>query len=191
VAADLGGGAAAARTLADEATRVLGGHVDVLVNNAGIYPGGPSVDVDERTFDAVFGLNVKAPFFLTSALVPNMAERGTGTVINIGSWVGTLALRGSAMYGSSKAALELLTKAWSAEFGPAGVRVNAVAPGLVRTDSSPARVERQDRLAQATPAQRTGTPEEIAAAVVYLASDEASFVHGAVFAVDGGRIAAV
>ena len=92
---------------------------------------------------------------------------------------------------SSKAALELLTKAWSAEFGPAGVRVNAVAPGLVRTDETPARVERQDRLTQPTPAQRLGTPEEIAAAAVYLASDEASFVHGAIFAVDGGRVAAV
>jgi NAD(P)-dependent dehydrogenase (short-subunit alcohol dehydrogenase family) len=191
VAADLGGGAAAARALADEATRVLGGHVDVLVNNAGIFPGGPSADVDERTFDAVFALNVKAPFFLTSALAPRMAERGTGAVINTGSWVGTLALRGSALYGSSKAALELLTKAWSAEFGPAGVRINAVAPGLVRTDGDEARVERQNRLAQGTSAGRPGTPEEIASAVVYLASDEASFVHGAVFAIDGGRVAAV
>ncbi len=132
-----------------------------------------------------------APFFLTSALAPRMAERGTGAVINTGSWVGTLALRGSALYGSSKAALELLTKAWSAEFGPAGVRINAVAPGLVRTDGDEARVERQNRLAQGTSAGRPGTPEEIASAVVYLASDEASFVHGAVFAIDGGRVAAV
>ena len=191
VTADLGAGVVACRTLADEATKVLGGHVDVLVNDAGIFPGGPSVDVDERTFDAVFGLNVKAPFFLTSALAPQMAERGAGAVINIGSWVGSLALGGSALYGSSKAALELLTKAWSAEFGPSGVRVNAVSPGLVRTGGTAAAAELQDRLAQATPARRPGTPEEIASAVVYLASDEASFVHGAIFAVDGGRVAAV
>ncbi|MDB5058624.1 MAG: short-chain dehydrogenase, partial [Chloroflexi bacterium] len=133
VTADLSQGVEAARRLADEATRVLGGRVDVLVNNAGIFPGGPTADVDEETFDAVYRVNVKAPFFLTAALAPRMAERGTGAIINIGSWVGSLALGGSAMYGSSKAALELLTKAWSAEFGPAGVRVNAVSPGLVRT----------------------------------------------------------
>jgi NAD(P)-dependent dehydrogenase (short-subunit alcohol dehydrogenase family) len=190
VTADLSEGVEAARRLADEATRALGGHVDVLVNNAGMFPGGPTADVDEETFDTVFELNVKAPFFLTAAIAPRMAERGTGAIINIGSWVGSLALQGSAMYGSSKAALELLTKAWAAEFGPAGVRVNAVSPGLIQTDGTAERISRQRVLAQPTPARRVGTPEEIASAVVYLASDEASFVHGAIFAVDGGRVAA-
>ena len=128
---------------------------------------------------------------MTAALAPRMAERGTDAVINIGSWVGTLALRGSALYWSSKAALHLLTQTWSADFAPAGVRANRVAPGLVRTDETVARVERQVRLAQPTPAGRPGTPEEIAAAVVYLAGDDSSFVHGAVFAVDGGRVASV
>jgi NAD(P)-dependent dehydrogenase (short-subunit alcohol dehydrogenase family) len=191
VIADLSNGVEASRHLAEEATRLLGGRIDVLVNNAAIFPGGPTVDVDEQTFDAVYELNVKVPFFLTAALAPGMAQRGAGAVINIGSWVASLAMSGSALYGSSKAALELLTKAWAAEFGPVGIRVNAVSPGLVRTEGTAAGEELKNQWARSTAYGRQGTAEEIASAVVYLASDEASFVYGAVFAVDGGRLAAV
>jgi len=96
---------------------------------------------------------------------------------------------GMALYGSSKAALELLTKAWAAEFGPLGVRVNAVSPGPTRTEGTAGMGEALDQLASLGPAGRPAAPEEIARAIVFLASEEASFVHGAVVAVDGGRAA--
>ncbi len=95
-----------------------------------------------------------------------------------------------ALYGSSKAALTLLTKAWSAEFGPNGVRVNAVSPGPTRTEGTEVMGDQLDQLAALAPADRPATPEEIASAISYLAGDQASFVHGAVLDVDGGRHAA-
>jgi NAD(P)-dependent dehydrogenase (short-subunit alcohol dehydrogenase family) len=95
-----------------------------------------------------------------------------------------------ALYGSSKAALTLLTKAWAAEFGPAGVRVNAVSPGPTRTEGTEPMGDQLEQLASLAPAGRPAAPEEIASAITYLAGDEASFVHGAVLDVDGGRRAA-
>jgi NAD(P)-dependent dehydrogenase (short-subunit alcohol dehydrogenase family) len=94
-----------------------------------------------------------------------------------------------ALYGSSKAALVLLTKSWAAEYGPSGVRVNAVSPGPTRTEGSAPLGDGLDQLASVTPAGRPAMPEEIATAVTYLVSDAASFVHGAVLPVDGGRVA--
>jgi NAD(P)-dependent dehydrogenase (short-subunit alcohol dehydrogenase family) len=101
--------------------------------------------------------------------------------------VATFGMNGMALYGSSKAAIELLTKAWAAEFGPRGVRVNAVSPGPTRTEGSAAMGEGLKQIASMAPANRAASPDEIAAAIVYLASDEASFVYGVVLAVDGGR----
>src|ERR1700754_3063763 len=130
--ADLDGAAAASRELAARATEALGGRVDILVNNAGIFPGDKTPDTDEETFDRVFAVNVKAPFFLTAAIAPAMAERGEGAIVNLGSWVARLSVPVGALYGSSKGALETLTRAWAAEFGPRGVRVNAISPGVMR-----------------------------------------------------------
>ena len=107
------------------------GHVDILINNAGSGASGPTADTTEAAFDELFALNVKVPYFLTAALAPGMAERGEGVIVNVSTMVAGFGLDGMALYGSTKAALELLTKAWSAEFGPKGVRVNAVAPGPV------------------------------------------------------------
>jgi NAD(P)-dependent dehydrogenase (short-subunit alcohol dehydrogenase family) len=133
--------------------------------------------------------NVKVPYFLTAALVPGMAERGTGVIVNVSTMVAGFGLDGMALYGSTKAALELLTKAWSAEFGPKGIRVNAVAPGPVSTEGTEGMREAQGYLASLAPARRLGTAQEIAAAIVYLASPEAAFTHGVVLPVDGGRVA--
>jgi NAD(P)-dependent dehydrogenase (short-subunit alcohol dehydrogenase family) len=121
VAADLDGSRKASRDLAAEATRVLGGHIDVLVNNAGIFPRTTTATTDEATFDEVYGVNVKAPYFLTGAVAPVMAAAGSGVIINLGSWIARLGIP-SALYSSTKGAVETLTKAWAAEFGPAGVR---------------------------------------------------------------------
>jgi NAD(P)-dependent dehydrogenase (short-subunit alcohol dehydrogenase family) len=188
VAADLDGSADASRALAEEATRVLGGRIDILVNSAGIYPGATTPETDEKTFDQVYAINVKAPFFLTAVIAPAMAEAGGGAVINLGSWIARLGIPVGALYSSTKGAVETLTRAWAAEFGPRGVRVNAISPGVVRTPSSDETGSQPgDAMMKGTPAGAVGSPDAIAQAAVYLAGDEASFVHGAVLDVDGGR----
>jgi NAD(P)-dependent dehydrogenase (short-subunit alcohol dehydrogenase family) len=167
-----------------------GGHVDILVNNAGVALLGPSSAATEAEFDETFALNVKVPFFLVAELAPAMAERGWGSVVNVSTMVASFGQGGMAMYGASRAALELLTKAWAAEYGPSGVRVNAVAPGPTRTALMEAVPEEMvSQLAALAPAGRVARPEELAAAIVFLASDDASFVHGVTLAVDGGRVA--
>jgi NAD(P)-dependent dehydrogenase (short-subunit alcohol dehydrogenase family) len=177
-----------ARALAERAIERLG-HVDVLVNNAGVYPFGPTEKMTEDDFDGVFSLNVKAPYFLVARLAPEMARRGHGAIINVSTMVAEFGAAGMSLYGASKAALVLLTKSWAAEYGPHGVRVNAVSPGPTRTEGTAPMGESLDELAAAGPAGRPGSPEEIADAIVFLAGDRSSFVHGAVLPVDGGRIA--
>ena len=164
-------------------------HVDVLVNNAGMFPSGATHDVDAAAFDSTFALNVKAPFFLTGAFAPRMASNGGGAIVNITTMVASFGMAGMALYGSSKAALTLLTKAWAAEYGPQGVRVNAVAPGPTRTPGTEPMGEALDQLASTLPLGRPANAEEIAAAALFLGSEEASYVNGAVLAVDGGRTA--
>jgi NAD(P)-dependent dehydrogenase (short-subunit alcohol dehydrogenase family) len=182
VAAHLDGSPGASNELAAEATRILGGRVDVLVNNAGIFPPSPSsAATDEDTFDRVYAVNVKAPFFLTAA----MAQRGNGAIINLGSWIARLGIPVSSVYSSTKGALETLTRAWAAEYGPAGVRVNAISPGVILSPTPQSSAA--EAMMRGTPANAAGTPDAIANAAVYLASDELLFVHGTVIDVDGGR----
>jgi NAD(P)-dependent dehydrogenase (short-subunit alcohol dehydrogenase family) len=163
--------------------------VDVLVNNAGVFPGGPTDQTTEEAFDVTFAVNVKAPFFLTAAIAPRMAAKGGGSIVNISTMAATIGMSGLASYGASKAAVESLTKAWTAEYAAQGVRVNTVAPGPTRTAASAAMGEMFDVLASSTPAGRGATPEEIADVVSFLASDEASFIYGAILPADGGRVA--
>jgi NAD(P)-dependent dehydrogenase (short-subunit alcohol dehydrogenase family) len=165
------------------------GLVDILVNNAGIYLLGPTAQVDEATFDAVIATNLKGPFFLSAALLPQMAERGSGKVINITSAVAHFGAPGGALYGSSKAAVTLLTKSWAAEFGPSGVNVNAIAPGPTATPGTDGQEELLAQPVSGIPARRPAQATEIVGAAVYLASDEASYVHGITLPVDGGAIA--
>ncbi len=174
--------------LASEAYKILG-QIDILVNNAGIFPFAPTAETDEATFDQTIALNVKAPFYLTAALAPQMAERKSGKIINITTMVAHVGMATMALYGATKAALTLLTKSWAAEFGPSGVNVNAISPGPVRTPGTAVLGEGLDQMASTLPAGRPAHPDEIAGAAVYLASDEASFVHGVTLPVDGGRLA--
>ena len=183
-------GLESARELVEWATEAGDGHVDILINNAGVAVLGPSSAATEAEFDETFALNVKVPFFLVASLALAMAERGWGSVVNVSTMVASFGQAGMALYGASRAALELLTKAWAAEYGGRGVRVNAVAPGPTRTalmESIPA--EMVNQLAALAPAGRVAEPEELAAAIVFLASDDASFVQGVTLAVDGGRVA--
>jgi NAD(P)-dependent dehydrogenase (short-subunit alcohol dehydrogenase family) len=188
VKADLGD-EASARALARQAEELGGGHVDILVNSAGVFPFGPTHDMTEGDFDQVFSVNVKAPFFLVAELAPKMAARRAGAIVNVTTMVAEFGMANMALYGSSKAALVLLTKSWAAEYGPSGVRVNAVSPVPTRTEGTAEMGEALDQLASAAPAGRPALPEEIASAIVYLASEEASFVHGVLLPVDGGRVA--
>jgi NAD(P)-dependent dehydrogenase (short-subunit alcohol dehydrogenase family) len=191
VAADLDGAVATSSSLAVEATRLLGGRLDILVNNAGIFPpGSTTANTDESTFERVYAVNVKAPFFLTAAIAPGMAARGRGSIINLGSWIARLGIPISSLYSSTKGALETLTRAWAAEFGPAGVRVNGISPGVIRAPAPGGRdaADPAEAMMRGTPAGASGTPDAIALAAVYLASDEAAFVHGTVIDVDGGRL---
>ena len=179
-----------AQDLVERATEAGGGHVDILIDNAGIALLGPSNAATEAQFDETFALNVKVPFFLVASLAPSMVERGWGSIVNVSTMVASFGQAGMAMYGANRAALELLTRTWAVEYGPSGVRVNAVAPGPTRTrmmDGVPEELVNQH--AALAPAGRIARPEELAAAIVFLASDEASFVHGVTLAVDGGRSA--
>jgi NAD(P)-dependent dehydrogenase (short-subunit alcohol dehydrogenase family) len=165
------------------------GDVDVLVNNAGIFPFGASHEISIDDVKATLNFNVTAPFTLVAALVPGMVQRGTGAIVNVSTMVASFGLPGLSAYGASKAALELLTKAWAAEYGPAGVRVNAVAPGPTRTPGTEPMGDGIDQLAATVPLGRAASADEIANTIVYLASDDASFVNGAILPVDGGRVA--
>ncbi len=181
--------AASARQVAKRAIELGNGHVDLLINNAGIYPFGPTHEMTEEQFDRVFSLNVKAPYFLVAELAPLMAKRGKGVIVNLSTMVADFGMPGTSLYGSSKAAINLLTKTWAAEYGPSGVRVNAVTPGPTRTEGTEQMGESLEQLAAQGPAGRPATADEIAEAVVFLATDRASFIYGANLAVDGGRTA--
>ena len=181
--------AASARAVAKRAIELGDGHVDILINNAGIYPFGPTHEMTEEQFDRVFALNVKAPYFLVAELAPLMAKRGKGAIVNLSTMAADYGSPGMSLYGSSKAAINQLTKTWAAEYGPSGVRVNAVSPGPTRTEGTGAMVEGLEQLASQAPAGRPATADEIAEAIVFLATDRASFIYGAKLAVDGGRTA--
>jgi NAD(P)-dependent dehydrogenase (short-subunit alcohol dehydrogenase family) len=177
-----------ARMLATAALQIAG-RVDILVNDAAIGVFGLTASTTEEQFDDTYALNVKVPFFLVAALAPAMAERGEGVIVNVSTMVAGFGQAGAALYGSSKAAISLLTKAWAAEFGPSGIRVNAVAPGPTRTEGTEFMAGALDQQAAASPAGRVASPQEIANTILFLASDAASFVQGAVIPVDGGRAA--
>jgi NAD(P)-dependent dehydrogenase (short-subunit alcohol dehydrogenase family) len=181
--------ASSAREVARKAIELGNGHVDILINNAGIYPFGPTHEMTEELFDRVFSLNVKVPYFLVAELAPLMAKRGKGAIVNLSTMVADYGAPGMSLYGSSKAAINLLTKTWAAEYGPKGVRVNTVSPGPTRTEGTDSMGEGLEQLAAQAPAGRPATVDEIAEAIVFLATDRSSFVYGAKLAVDGGRTA--
>jgi NAD(P)-dependent dehydrogenase (short-subunit alcohol dehydrogenase family) len=186
LAVDLARSYAGIRAFAAEATSLLGGRVDILVNNAGLYPAPPTTDLADDDLDAMLAVNIAAPYVLTASLIPAMADRGSGSVVNIGSWMAQVGSPFGAMYTATKAADEQLTRSWAAEFGPRGVRVNSVAPGVTLTPGNAAFSSMLDAMTANTPAGSVVIPADIAAAVAFLASEDAARIHGITLYVDGG-----
>jgi dehydrogenase/reductase SDR family protein 4 len=164
--------------------------IDVLVNNAATNPVFfPLVGIDERAWDKIMDVNLKGPFFLTVEIGRKMVERGAGAIVNIASTAGMRSWPGLGVYGISKAGLIQMTRQMAREWAEAGVRVNAVAPGLVATDFSKILIEtdimREEAL-KTIAMRRHAVPDEIAGAVLFLASDEARYVTGQTLVIDGG-----
>ncbi len=173
----------------DAASAELGG-LDVLVNDAGISDQfTPVVETSDELWNRVLGVNLTAPFQLARGLVPAMVERGGGAIVNVASVAAVAGGAGGAAYTVSKHGMLGLTRSLACDYGKQGIRVNAVLPGAIRTPmttSSEALVEGADAAIEATTAGRWAEAEEVASVVLFLASAEASFVHGSAYLVDGG-----
>ena len=163
------------------------GGVQLLVNNAGIAWYGLVTDMTDEDWRRLFSVNVDGMFRLTRAVLPGMVRRGGGTIVNVASVWGERGASCEAAYSAAKGAVIAFTKALAKEYGPAGVRVNAVSPGVIATDML-ARFDAASlaELAGETPLGRIGTPEDVAEAVAFLASDRAGFITGQVLGVNGG-----
>jgi NAD(P)-dependent dehydrogenase (short-subunit alcohol dehydrogenase family) len=169
------------------------GPVDILVNNSATNIGqGPSLEVTDDMVDKMIEVNIKAALRLVRLVVPKMAEKKSGSIINIASIAGLRPQPGGLLYSLTKAGLIMMTRTWAVEFGKKGVRVNAIAPGLIQTDFSEffwKNEEYRKKLEATQPINHIGQPDEIGFAALYLASDEASYLTGQVLVIDGGATA--
>jgi len=156
------------------------------VHNAAICPAVDTVSLTDDDLEATLAVNIRAPQVLTAAIAPAMVEHGGGVIVVVGSWMASVGHAFVGFYSATKAAEAQLARSWAAEFGPHGVRVNTVAPGATRTPINSGADDVITQMTSGTPAGRPGTPEEVAAAIAWLVSDEASYVHGALIPVDGG-----
>ncbi|MCW0214273.1 MAG: SDR family oxidoreductase [Pseudonocardia sp.] len=187
LASDLAASPDEVRAFAGRAVATAGGHLDVLVHNAAVCPLATTTGLSDADLESALAVNVRAPHVLTAALAPAMAERGSGAiVVVIGSWMASVGHAFVGLYSATKAAEAQLARSWAAEFGPRGVRVNTVSPGATRTPINDADGDVVARMTAGIPAGRPGTPDDIAAAVAWVVSDRAAYMHGAEIAVDGG-----
>jgi len=165
------------------------GKIDVLINNAGIIQDALVVKMTEEQWDRVININLKGPFNCIQAVVGAMMEKGGGEIINVSSIVGLYGNIGQTNYAAAKAGLIGMTKTLSKELGKKGIRVNAIAPGFILTPMTVGIPEKiLEMMKEKTPLKRLGLPEDVANTLLFLASDEASFINGAVISVDGGLL---
>ena len=169
------------------------GTVDVVVNNAGIEILGDILEMDPETWDRVHDVNLKGVYLVSRAFVPHMLEKGKGAIVNNASLMGQVSSRRLAAYCASKAGVISLTRSMALDFAEHGIRVNCVCPGIIHTPMLERRFELEEsreaayeRTRQRPPVHYLGAPEDVAAAIAYLASDEARFVTGAALTIDGG-----
>ncbi len=187
LAADLGSDEGPAG-LAEAALAHLGG-IDVLVNNAGVGRRKPSTELTAEDIDTMYRVNVRNLLLLTTALIPQMVRRGGGSIVNVSSISGVRGAPMRAAYAATKGAVDALTRSLAMEFGPAGVRVNAVAPGVVETamwTENLAKPGVRDEVLGMIPLRRLSTPEDIADVVTFLASDASRYLTGETLSADGG-----
>jgi len=177
--------------LVDETTRELG-RIDIVVNNAGTnIAQGPAVNMDDTQFDKMVEINLKAAFRLTRLVAPGMMQHGSGSIINVASIAGMRPQFHGMLYSMTKAALIMMTQSFAVELGPSGVRVNAIAPGLIQTHLSEYYWKDENRwqqLQNMQPIKHLGQPHEIAGTALLLASDAGSYLTGQTIVVDGGRL---
>jgi len=172
-----------------EGVKATFGSIDILINNAGITRDATLLKMEEDQFDQVVAVNLKGVFNCGQAVAKVMVDQGSGSIVNTSSVVALYGNFGQSNYVATKAGVIGMTQVWARELGRKGVRVNAVAPGFIGTDMVLAMPQKIiDMMSSKAPVGRLGKPEEIAAAYLFLASDEASYVHGAVLSVDGGLI---
>lgn len=177
------------RAAVDTTTREFGG-LDILINNAGILNVKGVMETSEEEWDAIVSVNQKGVWLGMKAAVPALRHRGGGSIVNISSIYGLIGSAGSAAYHGSKGAVRLLTKAAAVQYAPDHIRVNSVHPGLIKTPMVDIFADQElAAIANLAPIKRAGTPEEVAWVVLFLATDEASFVTGAEYVVDGGYTA--
>ncbi|MDO9403414.1 MAG: SDR family oxidoreductase [Polaromonas sp.] len=173
-------------------TMAAHGRIDVLVNNAGIFKAAEFLDVTEADFDAVLRINLKGSFLAGQAVAREMAKAGRGSIVNMSSVNGVLAIPTIASYNVSKGGINQLTRVMALSLADKGVRVNAVAPGTIATELAAKAVltseAAKEKIMSRTPMKRLGEPAEIADTVAYLASDAASYITGEIVVVDGGRM---
>ena len=185
-----------ARRMVTETTKKLG-PLDVLVNNAGIYLNKPIESFSEREYDDVMDINMKGTFLCTKFAIPGMVKRKRGAIVNVSSDSGLVGAAGSSVYSASKGAMVLFTKSVALDHAKDGIRVNVICPGEVKTpmmekdaaESGRGFEEYYQRVVAPIPMKRAATAEEVARGILFLASDEASFMTGAALSVDGGSTA--
>jgi len=165
------------------------GVIDILINNAGITRDATLLKMTEEQWEQVIGVNLSGVFHCTKAVATHMVEKAKGRIINASSVVGIYGNFGQTNYSATKAGVIAMTKTWARELGPKGIRVNAVAPGFIATDMVRKMPEKVlQSMAERTPLRRLGQPRDVANAYLFLASQEADFINGAVLSVDGGVV---